>query len=328
MDQFYRRLKLRGHFGNDNHDRRTITEEDIFKPKSNWEPRQVHHTINTFCEAITRETQNQPNQRKPQNNLTKVEIEVIKELKSRDDVSITKADKGGAVVIMDITSYIAEADRQLNNEEFYKKITHDPTQLHAERINNTIDQLKGEGLISEKVAKGLKVDNPKTAKFSLLPKVHKTGNPGRPVISSVECHSSHISKYVDYHLQPQVVKLKSFTKDSTDTLNKISSIKEEITKDDILVTMDVRSLYTNIPNEEGIQAVRDTLNSSSSRIAAYIITTFLFLILTLNNFVFNGINYLQTKGCAMGTKCAPSYANIFMGTFEEHHIYPRILHKT
>ena len=175
MDQFYRRLKLRGHFGNDNHDRRTITEEDIFKPMSNWEPRQVHHTINTFCEAITRETQNQPNQRKPQNNLTKEQIEVIKELKSRDDVIITKADKGGAVVIMDVTSYIAEADRQLNNEEFYKKITHDPTQLHAERINNTIDQLKGEGLISEKVAKGLKVDIPKPQSFLFCQRYTKPG---------------------------------------------------------------------------------------------------------------------------------------------------------
>ena len=30
----------------------------------------------------------------------------------------------------------------------------------------------------------------------------------------------------------------------------------------------------------------------------------------------------------MGTKCAPSYANIFMGKFEETYIYPRILHKT
>ena len=92
--------------------------------------------------------------------------------------------------------------------------------------------------------------------------------------------------------------------------------------------MDVRSLYTNIPNEEGIQAVRDKLNTSPSRLATRVITTFLFLILTLNNFVFNNINYLQTLGCAMGTKCAPSYANIFMGMFEEHHIYPRILNKT
>ena len=48
---------------------------------------------------------------------------------------------------------------------------------------------------------------------------------------------------------------------------------------------------------------------------------FLKLILALTNFIFNGCNYLQTKGCAMGTKCAPCYANIFMGKFEETFIY-------
>ena len=92
--------------------------------------------------------------------------------------------------------------------------------------------------------------------------------------------------------------------------------------------MDVRSLYTNIPNNEGIQAVREKLNDSPSRLPSRVITTFLMLILSLNNFIFNGINYLQTKGCAMGTKCAPTYANIFMGKFEETHIYPRINDKT
>ena len=49
---------------------------------------------------------------------------------------------------------------------------------------------------------------------------------------------------------------------------------------------------------------------------------FLRLILALKNFVFNGINYLQKKGCAMGTKFAHSYANIFMGRFEEKFIFP------
>ena len=28
------------------------------------------------------------------------------------------------------------------------------------------------------------------------------------------------------------------------------------------------------------------------------------------------------KGCALGTKCAPSYANAFMGWFEETFIFP------
>ena len=57
-------------------------------------------------------------------------------------------------------------------------------------------------------------------------------------------------------------------------------------------------------------------------IGTRIISTFLRLVLTLNNFFFNSQNYLQIKGCVMGTKCAPSYANIFMGMFEERYIYP------
>ena len=55
-----------------------------------------------------------------------------------------------------------------------------------------------------------------------------------------------------------------------------------------------------------------------------IISTFLRLALTLNNFVFNCQNYLQIKGCAMSTKYAPSYGDIFMSMFEERSIYPFI----
>ncbi|XP_054269026.1 uncharacterized protein LOC128990596 [Macrosteles quadrilineatus] len=40
-------------------------------------------------------------------------------------------------------------------------------------------------------------------------------------------------------------------------------------------------------------------------------------ILEKNNFQFEGRNYLQTKGTAMGTRMAPSYANLFMGKLEK-----------
>ena len=59
-------------------------------------------------------------------------------------------------------------------------------------------------------------------------------------------------------------------------------------------------------------------------VATTVIVTLMSLILTLNNFVFNDKNYLQIKGCAMGTICAPPFANIFMGRFEETFIYPNI----
>ena len=57
--------------------------------------------------------------------------------------------------------------------------------------------------------------------------------------------------------------------------------------------MDVRSLYTNIPNTAGISAVKRAFaNYSRKTTSTKVITTFLALILTLNNFVFNCINYL------------------------------------
>ena len=108
-------------------------------------------------------------------------------------------------------------------------------------------------------------------------------------------------------LKLHVKELRSYVKDSTDFIQKINN---------------VRFPYTNIPNNEGIKAVETTLNSKT--IAIRIITTFLLLVLTLDNFIFNCQNYLQIEGCAMETKCAPSYANTFMGIFEEKFIYPLI----
>ena len=74
-------------------------------------------------------------------------------------------------------------------------------------------------------------------------------------------------------------------------------------------------------SKQGI-TVKTTLKTRN--IGTRIISTLLRLVLTLNNFVFNSQNYLQIKGCAMGTKCAPSYANIFMGMLEERYIYQLI----
>jgi len=136
----------------------------------------------------------------------------------------------------------------------------------------------------------------------------------------MNCHTTNISEYVDKHLQPHV---RHYVQDTTDLINKTKNIN--IPDNSILVTMDVSSLYTNIPNEEGIKAVEETLNKAQTKsIATIVITTLLMLILTLNNFVFNNKFFLQIKGCAMGTKCAPNYTNIFMRRFEEKFIYPKI----
>ena len=124
-------------------------------------------------------------------------------------------------------------------------------------------------------------------RFYTKPKIHKEGIPGRPVVSSFNCHSSKISEYVYYHLQPLVQEIFSYIKDTCNFPGKLKHITE-VTENSYLVTLDVKSLHTSIPNSEGIKAVkRSNENFTRKTIATKVITTFLALILTLNNFIFN-----------------------------------------
>ena len=82
------------------------------------------------------------NTKRPKDNLTKGEQKALEELSKRDDIIITNADKGGAIVIMDIDKYISEARRQLNDENNYKKLNTDPTLQRNKLVNDTVERLK------------------------------------------------------------------------------------------------------------------------------------------------------------------------------------------
>ena len=113
-----------------------------------------------------------------------------------------------------------------------------------------------------------------------------------------------------------VKQILSYIKDTNNSINKVSNFFVPVNS--ILVTMDVKSLYTSIPNNEGIAATKKRYdNYIHKTLSTKTITTFLALIHTLNNFVFNSKFYLQIKGCAMDTNCDPAYANIFMAKFEQ-----------
>ena len=284
------------------------------------------HGLNPNIEATCNEIQEKIEEARPSkySNLTIKEQKAMQELQSRDDIVITDTDKGGAVAILDVEDYVKEAERQLKNKQNYQKINYDPTTLSNKTIHRVIWSFQNKNLLCKNISEGLKTENPKTPHFYLKPKLHKEGNQGRPMISSINCHTSKISEYVDYHLQPIVKEIPSYVQDTSDFLRKINQINF-VPDNSYLVSLDGKSLYTNIPNVEGIKPVKMSLKKYSKRTASTkVITTFLALILTLNNFIFNFKNYLQIKGCAMGTICAPSYANIFMDHFERKFIYPFI----
>ena len=132
----------------------------LFKQNKNkkWTPPNNHHTINTYVEAVKKDIEQSKTvpPKKIRSNLSKDEKVALKDLSKRDDIIITNADKGGAVVIMDVNDYIREAKRQLNEPRNYKVLAKDPTTTNNDLINQTIDRFTKEQLINENIANGLK----------------------------------------------------------------------------------------------------------------------------------------------------------------------------
>ena len=123
--------------------------------------------------------------------------------------------------------------------------------------------------MTSKTANSLLEEKIQTPEFHLLPEIHKANNPGRPGISSVNCHTNRISECVDYYLQPEVKKLKSYVKDTTDFIKKIEAI-DHVSDNSYLASLDVRSLYISIPHKETIETVKQKLKKSKPSISILI----------------------------------------------------------
>ena len=179
-----------------------------------------------------------------------------------------------------------------------------------------------DNIINEEIKRFLIQTDPKPGRFYILPKVHKQGNPGRPIVSSNSHTTERISQFVDHHLKPLVQITQSFIKDTTHFLNKLEQLGQ-LPPNALLVTLDVSSLYTNIPHNEGITPSRhflDTRDRNSSIVGTETLCDLIRMILTMNNFTFNDKHYLQIHGTAMGTRMVPYYANLLLAKFDRRFV--------
>ena len=251
----------------------------------------------------------------PKTNLTMEEKQRLNLLQNNQHIVIKPADKGSAIVIMDRTDYITEATRQLSDNKFYTKTQVDLTGPHIEKITQTSTMLTNDE-IAPSVYCNLVPKDCKTPAFYFLLKIHAQNIMGRPIISGNNSPTEKISAFVDEHIKQFVPRVKSYVRDIPDIIKKIENFK--LNGDYFLVTMDVTSLYTNIPNHKGLVTVTQTLIRENARFHANNRSLIMLHVLHMNNFQFNGENYLQIGGTAMATRMAPSYTNLFMARLEEN----------
>ena len=130
-------------------------------------------------------------------------------------------------------------------------------------------------------------------------------------------------------MQPLAKQVNSYIKDTNHFLQKLNGL-DSLPEDAILCTVDVVGLYPSITHDEGLESIREALNSRSDQsVSTETLLELMKLVLKNNFFEFNSEFFQQVRGTAIGTKCAPSYAILFLAALErkllDHHVEKPLL---
>ncbi|CAF4279693.1 unnamed protein product [Adineta steineri] len=136
-----------------------------------------------------------------------------------------------------------------------------PLESLVDRTNDLLYRLWASKHITQKQCKMLSVDKDEAelAHLYFLPKAHKPNTPLRPIMAGLKSPTMKISKWLDGSLRPLFDRL---AVDST-IMNSVQLIKQVerwsaryLASATSFIIMDVTDLYTMIPQEGGVTAIK------------------------------------------------------------------------
>jgi hypothetical protein len=311
--------------------------QNKFKCTSTFEPgltdsvdleNYLYHTENelrTMMGNYNPSTSTEPHMVAQKSNIDGRELAALKKLSKNQKVVVKRCDKGSGIVLCSRQQYIQAADTQHQDGVHYEYVSKDTTRSTAALVRDTLTRLLKSKEISPQTHKYLSPDMStiRTPEFYQLPKIHKPHPPikTRPIISACSGPCERISEFVDYFLIEIVKKQSTYIRDTTDILNKLSSIY--MPSRTILIAGDIRDMYTNILHGDAINIVKGALESNKDiiyeipRPKTESLLELVSLILSTNTFHFNGKYIKQTVGLAMGSKASCSISDITVHPFEQ-----------
>jgi len=238
-------------------------------------------------------------------------------IKNNPDIIITNADKGQTTVLMWKTEYEQKAEEHLSDPNTYRKLARNPTKRYEKEANKLIEGWYKNIKISEDTKNKLLTKNAKPPRIYFLPKIHKQGRPFRPIVSSINAPTYKLSKYLCNILSKVLGKKTHSIKNSMEFVDKIKTAN--LTKDHQLISLDVTSLYTNIPNTLVEKSIRNQWHAIKKHTDLSVEEFLEGVNLCLNTtyFLYNNQYYQQTFGCAMGTPLSSTVANLTMEMLED-----------
>ena len=281
---------------------------------SSASPQTVESARIRVCEAITRA-------KRPMKNVTKEERKAMKDLREDKNIRILQADKGNATVVLDAMDYDSKVHDLIDDTKSYRILKKDPTRATERKLLTLLRDLRRRDGITEAFYNSVRPSegSSKPARFYGRVKLHKESAPLRPVVATCETSTYALARRLSGLLRPLVGssgRILRNTNDLVDTMKDIS-----LDANEMLVSYDVKSLFTSIPVEESIGIIErklrddETLNDRTTMDVSTIIRLLRFC-LTNTSFQYNGIHYQQLDGVAMGSPVSPVIADIFMEDLE------------
>ena len=141
----------------------------------------------------------------PKVNLTKQERIGLSQLKKDKESIILTVDKGVAMVVMDREEYKSKAQELLTSPA-YKSLPRDPSNKIKTQLIPNLRKIKKDSSLDEGMYGAMYPTGCVLPKFYRLPKIHKTGNPLRPIVSSRGSVTYVLAKVLSKVLKPRVGK--------------------------------------------------------------------------------------------------------------------------
>ncbi|BHF62102.1 hypothetical protein SprV_0100508300 [Sparganum proliferum] len=261
---------------------------------------------------------------RPREVLSKVERDALRELKTDKDLVIVPADKGRSTVVLDRTDYLQKAKGLLEDRQFYVPCTTNPVKALTREINATLLALENSGAITPTDRRMARPQDTALARFYGLPKVHKDGAPLRPIVSLKGTPTYGLAKWLFRRLKFLTAESDTTVSSSAQFLEKLKGVS--LHPNEVMVSFDVTSLFTSIPQDLAIETIELLLQSkydeTENRLGrAQVLQLLKFCLRTY--FTFDGTIYEQVKGTPMGSPISGFIAEAVLQRLEslvfQHH---------
>ena len=272
---------------------------------------------------------------KPRYNLSKIQRQMVRQLKGKDNIIILDADKNLGVTLMERNTYImAILQEHLYQPDIY-------TCLSPTAANNKLSRVEND-------AKNLVLrPNPELTKedkrfmcphciptFYELPKLNKNKTDGfykiRPAVVKVWSFIGIASKFYNFRLFKLIPCADSYLKDSFALLKDLPELPKLPTSVR-LITADAVPMYTNIDTQHGLQILQELIFTYAPTIDPTFLTDTIFQLLKImmknNVFTFGDLFFLRKCRTAMGTIASVKYTSIYFDSHENNTILPKYKHQ-